>query len=293
MRVSLVILVVIFVVAACTERIDINTDDAPSRVVIYGYVTTDTIVVRITRSAGYFTTDPPVGVDNAVVTITDNDGNVIPLSFSHNDTISGLYLTEEPNIYGKEEKTYKLDININNNEHYYAEAYLQNINHIDSIGLRLSTIPFFRDRVEVLLYAENSGVRTNYCFFVSINDSVVNSNINRWMVVGSDFFKDDEYIDGEPCYFLDQDPDNHHNRYEVLKIGDKVSLNINALSDDYATFISNVQTEIRGSNPIFGGPPANVPTNIKSKEGNLVLGFFTAYPSRYAHTFVKQEFIVR
>jgi len=290
MRVNFLILIVIFV-AACTERIDIHTDDAPPRLSIYGYITTDTMqhAIRITYSAGYFTTNPPVGVNNAIVTITDNDGKVIPLSYTPVDTIPGLYLTES-DIFGVEDKTYTLDVRINNNEHYSATAYLQEINHIDSIGLQLSPIPLLRNRVEVLLYAVNSGVKTNYCFFIAINDSVVNSSINRWMVVGSEFFGDRNYIDGVACYYLDQDPNNHHHRNEVLKIGDKVTLNINAVSDEYATFIRNVQTEIRGSNPIFGGPPANVPTNITSKEGNQVLGFFTAFPSRYAHKIVEQDF---
>jgi len=276
-----------FLVVSCTERIDIKTDNAPPRVVIYGYITTDTISVSITRSAGYFTTERPEGVSNARVTITDCAENEIALT--ENDKTPGLYHAA-PKVYGAEGKTYTLDIELYSGEQYQATAYLQHVHHIDYIELRPSTFPMFSNHVEVLLYAHNYEQRNFYSIFVAINDVVVNSNINRFFVLDNTFFRE-EYINGEPCYWLNQNP-HHEYRNEVLRIGDKVTLNINAISQEYATFISNVQSEIRGSNPIFGGPPANVPTNIKRiypKDGIPPVGFFTAFPSRYAHAIVTEE----
>jgi len=286
--------VVLMIAAACTERIDIKTNDAPPRLVIYGYITSDTMQhsIRITRSAGYFTTDRPEGVSHAVVTITDNDNNVIPLA--ENDTIPGLYQTA-PDVYGEEGKSYRLDVLLDSDGdnfagHYTASAYLQQIHHIDSVGLRTSNLPMFKNSVLVVLYAWNFGEDNTYSIFVAINDSVVNSNINRFLVMEGSMFKE-LYID-QPCYFLNQDP-NREYRNEILHVGDKVTLNINAISKEYAKFISAIQSEVRTSIPIFGGPPANVPTNIRCIEPSdkiPVSGFFTAFPSRYAHTWVKEEF---
>ena len=174
-----------------------------------------------------------------------------------------------------------------------VEKYLQRINYIDSVGLKASEL--FKNTVEVLLYAQDSpdspDQKNIYSIFVAINDSVVNETINRFFVMDNVFFRG-QYIPGIACYYLNQEPD-HEYRNEVLGIGDKVTLNINAISQEYATFISNVQSEIRGSNPIFGGPPANVPTNIKCinyPDAIPISGFFTAFPSRYAYTTVKKDF---
>ena len=278
-------------VASCTERIDIKTDDAPPRLVIYGYITTDTILIRITRSAGYFSTESPEGVSHATVTISHSEG-VIPLV--ENDTVPGLYQSAG-NVYGEEGKTYTLDVKLDFDgdqviEHYRASAYLKPINQIDSVGLQASRL--FPNMVEVLLYAQDlPGEKNYYTIFVAINDSVVNSKISRFFVMDNEMFRG-QYINGVACYYLSQDPDREY-RNEILNVGDKVTLNINAISKEYATFISNVQSEIRGSIPIFGGPPANVPTNVRCidpQDRIPVSGFFTAFPSRYASTVVKEEF---
>ena len=287
-------LFLLIAVASCTERIDIKTDDAPPRLVIYGYISTDTISVRITRSAGYFTTDSPEGVSHAAVSISDGE-KVIWLA--ENDTVPGLYHAE-PGMYGEEGKWYTLDVRLdfdgdNEIEHYSASAYLKPINHIDSVRLQPAPPPF-RNMVEVLLFAKDSitmpGEKNFYTIFVAINDSVVNSNINRFFMMDNELFRG-QYIDGVPCYWLSQDPSREY-RNEKLNVGDKVTLNINGISREYADFISAVQSEIRVTIPIFSGPPANVPTNIRCiepKDKIPVSGFFTAFPSRYANTVVKES----
>jgi len=282
------------VIASCVERIAIRTDDALPCLVIYGYITSDTMQhsIRITRSAGYFTTDRPEGISNAAVTVADNDGAQIP--FIENDTIPGLYQTSG-DVYGMEGKYYTLDVFLDfdgdgADEHYQSAAYLKPINHIDSIGLQASIL--FKNQVEVLLYAQDTpGEKNYYSIFVAINDSVVNPTINRFFVMDNELFRG-QYMNGVACYYLNQDP-NREGRNEILHTGDKVTLNINAISKEYAAYISNVTTEIRGTMPIFSGPPANVETNIRCiapKDGISVVGFFTAYPSRYASTEVKKEF---
>jgi len=288
------LILTILTVASCVERMDIKTDDAPPCLVIYGYITSDTMQhsIRITRSAGYFTTESPEGVSHATVTVSDKDGRQIP--FTENDTIPGLYQTAS-DVYGEEGKAYTLDVYLDfdsdgTDEHYQASAYLKPINHIDSIGLQASIL--FKNQVEVLLYAQDlPGERNYYSIFVAINDSVVNPTINRFFVMDNELFRG-QYMNGVACYYLNQDP-NREGRNEILHIGDKVTLNINAISKEYTTYISNVTTEIRGSMPIFSGPPANVETNIRCitpKDGISVVGFFTAFPSRYASTVVKKEF---
>ena len=278
-------------IISCTERIDIRTDDAPPRMVINGAITTDAKQhsIRITRSTGYFSTDKPAVISRATVTITDSDGKVIPLA--ENETEAGLYQTAK-NVRGEEGKTYTLDVYLDD-EHYQAKAHLNHSIQVDSISLQQS--PVFRNRsiVEVLLYAQDIPGENYYSIFVAINDSVLNNTINRYSVMSNTMFKGD-YVDGVAIYYLNQEPhDNDRDHREVLHIGDKVTLIVHTISKEYAGFISQVQTELHGSVPIFGGPPANVTTNIRCiqpKEGRPVSGFFTAFPTRSAEVIVEEDY---
>jgi len=289
-RLLFAVLVILFT-ASCTERIDIRVGDAPSRVIIYGYITSDAMQhsVRITRSAGFFSTESPQGISNAIVTISDNNGRIIPLHECAFE--AGLYLTA-PDVYGEEGKTYTLNVLLENGDEYRATAFMHHVvGEIDSIGLEIS--PIFPTMVQVLVYASNVGGDNNFSFFVAINDSIINSTIDNFFVVPNDFFNTENMEGvGMPVFILRQNPE-HETRNEVLRIGDKVALRIDAISPEYTTFIQNVQSEIGGSNPIFGGPPANVPTNIVSSSGATpALGFFTAFASRHAYTIVTEDFSV-
>ncbi|MDR1671973.1 MAG: DUF4249 domain-containing protein [Bacteroidales bacterium] len=281
---------VMLLIAACTERMNIKTDGIPPRLVIYGYITSDTLrhSIRITRSASYSDTNPPEGVSHAAVTIsTDND----TILLTESDTVPGLYLTSA-NTHGQMGKTYTLDVRLDFNndgttEHYQSSAYLTEINHIDSIRVQPSGI--LRNMLEILLYAQDLPEENFYSVFTSVNDSLINSTINDFFVMDDVFFNG-AYMNGVPCGFLLQEKDG----LQTLKKGDVITLNINAIPKEYALFIGHVQSEIRGSNPIFGGPPANVETNIRciDRPNTVVSGFFTAFPSRYAKTIIDFDITV-
>jgi hypothetical protein len=119
--------VLLFCFYACTERIDIGTEASPPRLVIYGYITTDTTQhsIRITRSTGYFVTTKPQGISQASVSISYDDG-VFDLKESSEE--QGLYLTS-PDVYGIPGKTYALHISLDfnndgNMDEYEATSYL-------------------------------------------------------------------------------------------------------------------------------------------------------------------------
>jgi len=264
------------VACSCIAPIDIETDDASPRLVIYGYITTDAKhhSIRITRLAGYFNTENPVNVSGATVTISDDDGNTFHLD--ENPDEPGLYQTAG-DVSGEEGKTYTLDVHADM-QHYRASAHLTA--HIKDIGIdsvRLRTSQWSENRVEVLLFAEDFPEDHPYSIFVSVNDSILNPTMNRFRVRQN-------IISGMTCYIIRQSMESDEDDEDrfLLRPGDKVTVNINAISQAYADFISAAQTELRGSIPIFGGPPANVPTNIESVDARTpAIGFFTAFPSRY------------
>ena len=271
MKNLIIFLIIVGIASSCVELIDIDVDTAPSRLVIFGDISTEAKQhsIRITRTAGYFTTDNPAGVSGATVSISDEGGNIFYLSESADER--GLYQTAD-NVRGEEGKTYTLNVQVET-QHYSATALMPHINDISSVELKVSSIS--ENLVEVLVYmedVENLPENNFYTIFVSINDTPLNPTIDRFRVLSN-------IRDGMPCFILRQNAEDDDVR-NLVRIGDKVTVNINAISQEYVDFIRAAQSEIRGSNPIFGGPPANVPTNIRGD--NPVLGFFTAFSSRFA-----------
>lgn len=288
-KITLCCAAVAALLTACTERIDITTEGMEPQLVIYGYITADTMQhsIRITRSGGYFDTTAPEGISQAIVTIS-SEGESYQLT--ENPAIPGLYQTSA-DVFGTEGKTYALHVAVDSDndgemEEFEASSLLPYASRVDSIQLQSSTV--FDDMVEVLLYGELSEKNElNYFSFHTYrNDVIVNDSLVGFFIL------DDEYLDkkefkGLTCFYLDQeDP------LSVLIPGDTVTLRVDIFTKEYADFMYNAQMEVEERNPIFSGPPANVETNIKSKYNPKelpVVGFFSAFSGREATTIYTGE----
>jgi hypothetical protein len=263
---------------SCTERIDINTDASPPRLVIYGYITTDTTqqAIRITRSTGYFDTIQPKGISNAIVSISCDEG-VYELKESPDEP--GLYLTS-PGVYGIQGKTYTLHASIDfngdgNTEEYEAVSFLPFSVTLDSAAIAPSSI--IDGHLDVLIWGElPKESSNNFSFHIFRNDKLLNDSLR-----GFNIFQDDYIVNGKikaiPVWLFDPESDDNDNK---LSQGDTIEIQVESITSEYATFMDNARTELRGIIPLFGGPPANVETNIRclnvdSKTG--IAGFFTAY----------------
>jgi len=93
---------------------------------------------------------------------------------------------------------------------------------------------------------------------------------------------DDKFISGKYIAGLNIfDIDNTH-KWETLKPGDTITLQMSGITKGYLNFISQVQQA--GFNiPFFTGPPANVQGNV----GSGGSGYFAAYSNSYATTIVR------
>jgi len=277
------IIVVALLIFSCTDRINITTDDAPARLVIYGYITSDEAshYIKITRSSSYFATTPPEGISGAEVVIRSRTEEFV---LTENPNEPGLYLTA-PGVTGIEGETYTLYVSVDFEgngqiEEYTATSILPYPVEIDKIDLRESE--YFDDRVDILFYGRLPDSEENYLSFHTYrNDIALTDSLINFSVI------DDEYIQKKEleevrCARLKQDEER-----STLVKGDVVTLRVDAITKEYSEFIMNAQSELYGSNPIFSGPPANIQTNLRPvRSGNNIplSGFFTAYSSRQAST---------
>jgi hypothetical protein len=264
-----VLLVGALMTFGCTEEMDLQLDTAARRLVVEGYVTTDTTThyVKLTYSGSYFENKPMQGVSDAVVTLNDGTSTVV---LNESASVEGLYLTPI-DYYGVEGRTYTLDISgvdVNGDgvtESYSANSFMNPSVPIDDVVIGYHTM---WDLWQVLLYAKDPADTENYYMFkVWRNDSLVNDALDE-VSLADDAFFDGSDVNGVWVMALDSKKET-----ENLHKGDIVKLEMACIDKTFYDFLVALQEETSPRNPLFSGPPANVPGNIS----NGAIGIFAAY----------------
>lgn len=254
----------------CTERIDIEVDSTYARLVVEGYVTTDTMQhsVRLTKTNDYFYNRPATPVTEAIVSI--DDGSEV-FTLEENPLNPGEYLTAS-DFHGIPGKKYTLmisQVDVNEDGHmeeYSASSELHPVNSLDSITLELLEGTHF-SIYQVRVYAWDPPEKNFYAFKVYKNGILLTDSLSN-LIVQDDVFFNGNYTYGIPSQFLDQQRED-----EKVNPGDTITFELNGITEDYYTFVMEAQSEIYYQTPLFSGPPANISTNIS----NGAIGFFTAY----------------
>ncbi len=261
------ILILSLLVASCTEKIDVQLDSGYTRLVVDGSITTDTMVhtVTLSSSSSYFYDQPAPPVKGAQLSITDGSQ-----TFNLTGDSNGVYRTE-PSVYGIPGHTYTLNIKLANpiggHSEYSATSTLHPVHALDSITLSFHPDWMKKGVWEVKCYVLEPPTTDFYRFMVYKNDKLISDSLNEWLAT-DDKFINGNYTKGVSVAYLRQGSSQ-----ENLVKGDKVTIEVDNIGEGYYNFIMEAQAEIRGSNPLFSGPPANVKGNIN----NGGIGYFAAY----------------
>jgi hypothetical protein len=263
---------------------DIDVDDAPSQLVIYGHITTDTMqhAVTVSHSLNYFENVAPEGVSGATVTIRTDDETYV---LTESATEKGTYLTS-PDVFGIEGKTYTLRVTVEfggTRSEYEANSLLPPSIRMDSVALQSSPLTSYL--VDVLLYGRLPESEQNYLNVQSFKNGVaINGKLADFSIIVSENATSKE-INGEQCLYLFKENDNSElmsqgGGFTSIEDGDLIRIQVSSITKEYAEYVLNAQKELQGTMPIFSGPPANVKSNIKAVNPSgesEVCGFFTAY----------------
>ena len=135
MKNILYIIAILLFFASCEEVIDINLDSSEPQIVIEGTITNDAgpYTIKITRTTDYFNPTESSKVSNAIVNISDDQGNEETLV----ETSPGIYQTST--IEGVIGRTYSLNVNIDGIE-YEASSYMPDITSIDFLSYNKATV---------------------------------------------------------------------------------------------------------------------------------------------------------
>lgn len=272
---AIYIFILSFITAGCTEIIDnIQLDSTRPRLVVEGYISTDTTrhMVKLSKLGDALKKDPVQIISNALITISDG---TTTFGLTEDQTKKGTYFTA-PDVYGVAGRTYTLrikNVDINNDqlmEEYTAQSLLKRLNPIDSIHVIYNNSnPHFKNW-SINLYSLDPGEGRNfYLLKVLRNNTLLTDSVFKYSIADNYGFEG-KYFDGFPVYFLREERED-----EKLTPGDTITLEMYGITEDYYSFIYSYITDYYPKVPIFSGPSANIPTNIKPLDD--AVGVFTAY----------------
>jgi hypothetical protein len=230
------------------------------KLIVEGSITTDTIPHRVilSWSADFFSSDTQQMVSKADLSITD--GNKI---FKLTETIPGVYLTE-PAVYGEIDKTYTLNITLQDGRKYSASDRIISLPEVDSVIVSDTSLYMGPDKGDVSGYAvlyygpEKPAPGDFYLWNLYINDTIFNKYY--W----NSTFTDDKFVNGSyihdfMVYFIENS--------DLKKDTNSIVLESLSITKNYYNFLvdSNQETVWRGSP--WDAPPANISSNLVNGAG--------------------------
>jgi hypothetical protein len=254
-----------FIIPACEEPMDVTfNEEGSKKITVEGSITTDTMSHRVilSWSGDFFSSDLQQMVSNADLSITDGEK-----SFKLSEKSPGVYFTDQ-NVYGETDKTYTLNITLQNGSEYSASDRIFSLPVIDSVLVRDTTLYTGPDKGDVEGYAvlyfgwEKPEPGDYYLWNLYINDTIFNKY--SW----NSTFTDDKFVNGSyirdfMVYFIEKS--------DLKRDTNEIVLESLSISKNYYNFLldSNVETVWRGSP--WDAPPSNITSNVVDGSG-----FFSA-----------------
>ncbi|QGY45707.1 DUF4249 family protein [Maribellus comscasis] len=235
---------------ACQDVIDIDLDSVEPKLVIDAVIN-DSVVVKISKSTDYFEPGIYPPVSNAVVTVTENAGNLVQLE----ETNPGTYTEYQMGIEGRE---YTLEVEVDG-EIYTGTVEMPYKVAIDSISIEPTPD-----------YMEFSG---GYLVNCHLNDPEGIENYYRLIVSRIEqqsepddilYVYDDAFVDGNEISMRWDD--------EQFFEQDTVIVELQTLAESTYDYYRTLSSLFE-SGMIGNANPSNPITNLS----NDALGYFGAY----------------
>lgn len=240
--------------SSCRKIIDVELDQAEAEVVIEASLRdgAQNFTVRVSKTGAYFGTSSNPTLDNAVISLSDDQGNIFPVTSIGN----GLYQTP---VTGVSNRLYTLNVSLDG-INYTAQSYMLPPITLDSLSQEytgVSTInpdPFY---TVFMRFQEPAGIENHYRFVSHVNgiETPLNDNL---MVL------DDKIFDGGyaklPVFNMSFEP------------GDSVLIELRHLNQDgfaYYNSLADILFDDGGASAAPGNPISNWDQDA--------LGHFTAY----------------
>jgi hypothetical protein len=272
--------------SACTEPIDLKTNDSPPVIVIYGTLTDEFEhqIIKITRSSPYFADEPNAGLSEAEVFVRSSEGEVF--HFFERNNSNGTYLSKN-RFSVRDGASYDLSVTVDFDRDGVPDQYQASttvLPAVDPDSLSLDPIEMFGHKNHLLYaYFQDPPEENHYLFHITYNDSLLTNRISEY-ITSDDVLFNGQFVPADLYVFDDateweKDSEERREKSVYLYPGDVICTKISVISKEYYDFIVQCQRERGGENPMFGGPASNIVTNIS----NGGAGYFTGYCVKRKH----------
>lgn len=263
-------MLIIFAISwtSCTEIINLDINNSDPQIVVEASIGQgEHARVILTESVNLYTQDEFPGISDAIVKLTDNEGNTEILT----QTEPGVYVSVT--LIGEAGKTYYLDIE-KDEKSITSVSTIPSFVPIDSFRVVNSIYPGggpallpnqSADFYEVYVTYTDPAYEINYYRFVLyVNNKIQNRN----------YINDDRLTNGNRVenLLVVYNPE--------LKQGDKIMVEMMCIAKPVYDYFKSMGSSTSG--PPNSSSPANPYTNLNG----AILGFFSA------HTIERREFII-
>jgi len=266
MKNILILLLSTLVLFSCQKVIDIHPATGEQKVIIQAYLYNDTTAYAVvTKSTDYLTKTPPPSIFNAVVTLSDGNGNSEVLTWN---AVRKRF--ESIVMKGIIDKTYTLTVDLEGKS-YSATSTLLYLDPVDSITVvKEAKTTFRQEGYYMKLYGTIPTNIAKYYLFKGYSNGVLldkPNNIN---------YADNLLVSG---------------RLDGIDMGYKcdslaiAKLKIYSLTLPAKKFYTAAQLQLNNDGGFFSTPPANVPSMFN----NGAIGLFQCSDVQVLTTFVKLQ----
>jgi hypothetical protein len=273
----LIILSALF--TSCEDPIDVTLIEAEPLLVVDAWLNDidDTQVIKLTSSQAYFDNTPAIGITNAEVSVTRDDGEIFEFSHTSNGTYTHT-LDVDASI-GEIGNSFTLNINVDSKD-YAATTILNRSAPIDSIRQEFRENEVFGDDGIYceLMSRDPVGFGDTYWIKAYKNGEYLNraSEINIAYDAGFDSGGEiDGFIFITPIREL-INPLNDELTPTPWVAGDNIRVEIHSMSEDNFYYMETFRDQlINSQSGIFAEPLANTKGIVKHVNGeDTVLGTF-------------------
>ncbi len=273
-----------FTLSSCTAPLDVNVRPGEARIVINCILTDPINVQRVTvqRTVPYFSNETANWIDDATVTISTSEGRMYEARWFEQDK---AYLTDDSFATAPGE-TYTLDVEYDFDRDGTAEHYTATTSILEQPEVleKIEIVPFSMPMLtapmyELKMFGQDPPGRNFYVMRIAVN-GVMYDKLESYMTVGDRMFQDGK-INGFPLSVFPGAPDEENPDRTYFSPGSEVTIYLSNVDADLMRFIAEVQSSGSPENPLFGGPPHNVRTNISGGNGRAMGFFGSLYSPRH------------
>jgi hypothetical protein len=250
-----------FICVSCYQDvIDIDLSQIDKQIVIEGIITDrpSTCIVKISETSSIYRTESTRKISDAIVTISDDQGNTAFLS----ETEPGIY--KNNSLIGSPGRKYTMEVQVNGNI-YTAVSQMPVPLVLDSVAYNLIYPPVY-----VLLYFTDHKEIHDFCRIKIYKNHVYLEN--------EKILYYDKYTDGEIIEI--DNIDELFNRNDLLKV-DLVTIDKNIY--DFYSVVYNYEDPESAEESVIDLASANPKSNIS----NNALGYFSAQTVRSYSVFIR------